>query len=315
MESEAYENSKITTEQLVSIVVITFNSSKYVIETLESAKAQTYKNIELIISDDCSTDDTVEICQKWIAENKIRFFRVELITILKNAGIPANCNRGIKAAKGAWVKLMAGDDIMDINCIKLNIQYVSTHSKVKIAISNIVKFQNGTQNYIAGKETYPNLVDLLVGTPNPMVQHKALLNSYFGNSIALFIAKSVFNDVIYDESIPFMEDYPFALNVTKAGYSFNYFNAITAYYRLSEYSVFGSIPNSILFNDFYEKRHQFDLKYRHPFISKTRKKAELFEYHRLKIFDYLGLNKNNFFCRTLNSITLRLNPYRYAIKV
>ena len=47
---------------LVSINVITYNSSKFVLETLESAKAQTYQNIELIVSDDCSTDNTVEIC-------------------------------------------------------------------------------------------------------------------------------------------------------------------------------------------------------------------------------------------------------------
>ena len=58
---------------LVSIIVITYNSSKYVLETLESAKAQTYQNIELIVTDDCSNDNTVEICRKWIEENKERF--------------------------------------------------------------------------------------------------------------------------------------------------------------------------------------------------------------------------------------------------
>ena len=46
---------------LVSIIVITYNSAKFVLETLESAKAQTYQNIELIISDDCSSDNTIEI--------------------------------------------------------------------------------------------------------------------------------------------------------------------------------------------------------------------------------------------------------------
>ncbi len=59
----------ITAENpLVSIIVCTYNSSKYVLETLESAKEQTYQNVELIVSDDCSTDNTVELCRKWIAE-------------------------------------------------------------------------------------------------------------------------------------------------------------------------------------------------------------------------------------------------------
>lgn len=51
---------------LVSVIVITYNSSKYVLETLNSVAAQTYDNIELIISDDCSKDNTVEICRNWL---------------------------------------------------------------------------------------------------------------------------------------------------------------------------------------------------------------------------------------------------------
>lgn len=56
---------------LVSIVVITYNSSEYVLETLESAKAQTYTNIELIVSDDCSTDETVSICKNGLKQTRI----------------------------------------------------------------------------------------------------------------------------------------------------------------------------------------------------------------------------------------------------
>ena len=96
-------------QPLVSIVVITYNSSKYVLETLESAKEQSYQNLELIISDDCSFDDTVAICRNWIAKNKERFVRIELLSVDKNTGIPANCNRGVKVAKGEWVKLIAGE--------------------------------------------------------------------------------------------------------------------------------------------------------------------------------------------------------------
>jgi len=75
---------------LVSIIVITYNSSEYVIETLESAKAQTYQNIELIVSDDCSTDETLEICRDWMKKNQDRFVRSELITTEKNTGISGN---------------------------------------------------------------------------------------------------------------------------------------------------------------------------------------------------------------------------------
>ncbi|PMB24596.1 hypothetical protein CEN47_17710, partial [Fischerella thermalis CCMEE 5319] len=125
---------------LVSIIVITYNSAKYVLETLESAKAQTYQNIELIVSDDGSTDETVEICRKWIEENKERFVKTELITVPANTGIPANCNRGVKAAKGEWVKLIAGDDILSDFCIERNISF-STNSSSMI-VSEILDFKN-----------------------------------------------------------------------------------------------------------------------------------------------------------------------------
>ena len=103
---------------LVSIIVISYNSSKYVLETLESAKAQTYQNLELIISDDCSTDNTVKLCDTWLKDNKSRFTKTKLITVEKNLGIPKNCNRALYTAEGDWTKLIAGDDILMPNCVK-----------------------------------------------------------------------------------------------------------------------------------------------------------------------------------------------------
>ena len=65
---------------LVTVVVITYNSSKYVIETLDSIYNQTYTNLELIISDDCSKDDTIKICEDWLKKNGNRFYHTEIIT-------------------------------------------------------------------------------------------------------------------------------------------------------------------------------------------------------------------------------------------
>ena len=71
---------------IVSVVVITYNSADYVLETLESIKKQTYKNIELIITDDKSKDNTIEICNKWLDENSKEFIKSRII-------ITANGNR------------------------------------------------------------------------------------------------------------------------------------------------------------------------------------------------------------------------------
>lgn len=68
----------INSTPLVTIAVVTYNSSQTILETLESVKEQTYKNIELIISDDCSSDNTTDICQKWLQKNAIFFSNVQI---------------------------------------------------------------------------------------------------------------------------------------------------------------------------------------------------------------------------------------------
>ena len=68
----------MSTQIPVTVNVLTYNSSKYVLETLESIKTQTYQPLILHICDDCSTDDTVKICKKWIGENSDRFIKTKI---------------------------------------------------------------------------------------------------------------------------------------------------------------------------------------------------------------------------------------------
>ncbi len=75
---------------LVTIVVLCYNSSNTIIETLESIYNQTYQNIELIISDDFSLDESVLIAQNWLSEKNSRFVDSHTLTSHKNEGISAN---------------------------------------------------------------------------------------------------------------------------------------------------------------------------------------------------------------------------------
>jgi alpha-1,3-rhamnosyltransferase len=109
---------------LVSIVVITYNSSEYIEETLEGVKKQTYKNIELIISDGCSTDNTVELCEKWIEVNSNRFVHAQVICSEKNTGVAPDLDRGNRASGGEWIKSMAGDDMLLPNAITEFVNFI-----------------------------------------------------------------------------------------------------------------------------------------------------------------------------------------------
>ena len=219
---------------LVSVVVITYNSSKYVLETLESAKAQTYQNIELVVSDDCSTDNTVELCRNWIEQNKARFVRTELILSEKNTGISANCNRGYKAAQGEWIKGIAGDDILMDECIELNIDYIR-HNKCSLVISKIRPFGKmcssntiDTSNLCFRKayETYIESKEKLL---------KLTCFKYSFSTPSFFINRIVWNNVGgFDERIPFLEDWPFMLRFLESKNNIGFLDLYTVLYRVEE---------------------------------------------------------------------------------
>lgn len=91
----------------VSIGLPVFNGEKYLKETLDSLLAQTYRDFELIISDNASTDSTQQICQKYAAnDSRIRYYRNE-----KNIGAPGNFNLVFHLSSGEYFKWAAADDV------------------------------------------------------------------------------------------------------------------------------------------------------------------------------------------------------------
>lgn len=297
---------------LVSIIVITYNSSKFVLETLESAKAQTYQNIELIVSDDCSTDNTVEICRQWLEENKERFVRTELISTEKNSGIPANCNRGVRASKGEWVKLIAGDDILLMDSIEKFINFSTKNPCVKIIESVSVFFKHELNKKSIYKQQ--NLSDTIFFNSiiTSSEQYELMLRKNYVHAPSVIIHREVFYKINgFDEKFRLIEDHPFWLKALKAGYKFYFMNKETVYYRVHSSSVFASIDSNILFNDYYKKRRGADKKYIYPYIDKIEVFFKNAEFYRKNIIDSIGLNKRNFFGRGVNFVINRLSPIGY----
>lgn len=232
-ENEAMRNP------LVSIIVITYNSSKYVLETLESAKAQTYENIELIVSDDCSADDTVEICRDWIAQNEDRFVRTKLLTVPENTGIPANCNRGVKAAKGEWVKLIAGDDVLMEDCIENYIDYVNDFKEVNFCYSDYVAFFDTLNNENIRIDSNTKTTNLQLFSELPSKYQNKVLQIYTPiPAFTFFFKKNAFQKInFFDETYTFLEDWTTFYNITLHGNKFYYLNKKTVYYRLQNNSI------------------------------------------------------------------------------
>lgn len=108
-------------EELVSIITPSFNSAKYIKETIESIQAQTYKNWELLITDDCSTDQTVDIVQKYASKDS----RIHLFSLKTNSGAGAARNNSIAHAKGRYIAFCDSDDLWDQDKLDRQIAFMN----------------------------------------------------------------------------------------------------------------------------------------------------------------------------------------------
>ena len=242
---------------LVSVAVITYNSSMFVIETLESVKRQDYKQIQLVISDDCSTDDTIDKCRAWLAKNKDRFVN-PIITINDiNKGVPGNLNNAIKHCNGEWIKSIAGDDILMDDCISKNIKYSLDNPKAQVIFSNLRRFtvNNGIMEFVQ-VETHKCMVDFFKSSIDDKLR---IL--YSGNILpapAKIIKRELLLKYPYNEKYKLFEDYPMWINLLRNKIDFYYLDDDTVYYRIGE-----TLSNSkqYYFNervDYYMRLHFYD---------------------------------------------------------
>ena len=131
---------------MFTFVTITYNHEKYIIEHLESIKYQIEnfskgKQVNLVISDDGSMDNTMLYAQQWIERNKYLFSEVELLTSEKNQGIIKNYLRATAAIKTPTYKLLAGDDLYYKNDI---FEIVETLKEKDIIFTPALNFNEDT---------------------------------------------------------------------------------------------------------------------------------------------------------------------------
>lgn len=109
----------MTNNDLVSIIIPVYNSSKYIEETIKSIEKQTYNNYEAIFIDDGSCDNSVEIIEKYIAQNsKIRLIKIS------HKGVSEARNIGIREASGRFLTFLDSDDIWLENKLEKQINFI-----------------------------------------------------------------------------------------------------------------------------------------------------------------------------------------------
>lgn len=91
---------------LVSIIMPSYNTASFIAESIQSVLAQSYKDWELIIVDDCSPDNTDDVVKPYLSDERIRYLKNE-----KNSGAAVSRNRALREAKGKWIAFLDSDDL------------------------------------------------------------------------------------------------------------------------------------------------------------------------------------------------------------
>ncbi len=120
-------NSYIFPQPLVSIAMTTYNGEKYLSAQLDSILNQTYKNLEIIICDDCSTDDTRQILTNYSKKDS----RIKLFFNDKNLGYSKNFQKAISLCTGNFISLSDQDDIWIPEKISLGINNIQNYDLIK----------------------------------------------------------------------------------------------------------------------------------------------------------------------------------------
>lgn len=133
------DNLQNATEFLVSVIVPVYNVEKYLRECVDSVLAQTYKNLEVILVDDGSTDACPQICDEYAKKDN----RVCVIH-KKNGGLSDARNVGIENASGTYITFVDSDDIIDQNMISFLIKPIAADCDVEMSCCTFREFADGT---------------------------------------------------------------------------------------------------------------------------------------------------------------------------
>lgn len=290
---------------LVSIVVITYHSREYVIDTLNSILQLTYKNIELVISDDGSNDDTVKVCSEWLKINGASFVNFKIITNNVNTGIPANCNRGIKGSSGEWIKLIAGDDLLVKDSVEHFVSLILNDPTIEVVYSKSLGFIGNISDSEYATHKFPGYAKFY--SSDAKKQYKMLMRRNYCDGPTIFFKKPIFDYVGgFDEKFRF-EDHPFALKLTKNNIKLYYLDRFTVYYRENIVSITRSDTDR-LFSNFYLDVEKFTKAEIFPHCNILIRTAKRAEFARLDFFERNGINKKNRINRLLFLSTYYMNP-------
>lgn len=205
-----------STQPLVSIIISCYNHQDYITQCIESVVHQTYGNIELIVIDDGSSDNSADILEK--LSQKYNFF----FERQKNMGLTRTLNKALLKAQGKYIAPIGSDDILMLDKTEKQVSFLEAHENISVVGGNILCIDD--QGLIKQKQRIT-------------AYHEADFNTVFLTPKQIPAAPTVMIRAIVLRAVDGfstdsnLEDLDLWLKITHAGYTIAVMNDIFAYYR------------------------------------------------------------------------------------
>lgn len=202
---------KMKNNGLVSVIMPSYNTAKYIAETIESVRNQTYPYWELIIVDDCSTDDTDTVVANYLSDSRIRYLKNDI-----NSGAAISRNKALREAKGKWIAFLDSDDVWHPEKLECQINFMLEHD-YKFTCTDYRIRLNGTW------------LPYVYISPNVITKRKLINYNYFSTITVMYDREFV--GLIQIEELRKRNDYAMWLEIIKKTPCYRLPKCLSYYYK------------------------------------------------------------------------------------
>lgn len=269
----------MTNLSLVSVYIPSYNHEKYVSDSIKSVLNQTYKNIELIVIDDGSKDNSVSIIKNLADKYGFKFIH------RPNKGLCATINQAINLANGKYICGCASDDVLRLDSIEKRVEFMEKNPNYAMVYGEAIYLRDDDkQIYITKNAKKSGFI------------FDDLFRSNFIPAGSVMVRKEVFESIgKYDENLK-IEDYDMWLRIADK-FQIGYINEILYYYRPHE----NQISNKTFL--MYENEKQIFYKWQHKDCFKN-----IIKRHKLDWFNKLAKNHKKESLKNISGAVL-YNPF------
>ena len=215
---------------LVSIITPLYNGKNYIEETMTSVVNQTYENWEMIIVDDCSSDGSAEVVEKYIHDHQEQ--RIRLLHNRENLGVANTRNAGMKEAKGQYICFLDSDDLWKAKKLEHQISFL----KEKQKMDSKAGFVFGTCEII----NEDGISKGKIRKAKAQIDYKELLKDNGISCVSVMVDQTVIPKTLCFMPCIGHEDYATWLTILKNKYTAYGMEEVLCYYRISQNSISGN---------------------------------------------------------------------------